>query len=102
MEQSEFTRAYQKSCLNKLTELLSNMPPSRVAEAANMINSNQVTLYELPEILTTDEIAKHLRVHIRSVGGWIRSGKLKAFKAGHSYRVNRVDLIEFLTKKQVQ
>lgn len=64
-----------------------------------MTTNEAVNLQSLDEVLKTEDIAVYLRVHVLTVRRWINSGQLKAFKAGHSYRVNRVDLIDFLTKK---
>lgn len=47
--------------------------------------------------LTIDEIADTLRVHRRTVWGWIRSGQLHAYKAGKAWRVRESDLEQFLS-----
>ena len=48
------------------------------------------------EILTIAEIAEQLRVSNRTVRNWIDSGKLKAFKFGLQYRINKADFEEFI------
>lgn len=45
---------------------------------------------------TIEEVAKMLKVAYLTVYRWIRSGKLKAIKAGKQYRVKRVWLNLFL------
>jgi excisionase family DNA binding protein len=50
----------------------------------------------LPNFLTTGEVASQLKVAPRTVGEWIRSGQLRAVKAGRDWRVSPRDLDEFL------
>lgn len=47
------------------------------------------------KLLTTKEVAKHLRVSERSVFRYIHSGKLKATKIGY-WRISVNDLEKFL------
>jgi PTS system nitrogen regulatory IIA component len=47
-------------------------------------------------IFTPEEISKGLQVADRTIYGWIKRGKLKAFKAGHLWRIKRTDLESFL------
>ena len=54
------------------------------------------------EILTIAEIAESLRVSNRTVRNWIDSGKLKAFKFGLQYRVNKEDFEEFIKNSEVK
>lgn len=52
---------------------------------------------ESEKLLTTNEIAKILRVHQRTVQRWISSNQLKATKVGPKIlRVRKKDLDEFL------
>ncbi len=46
--------------------------------------------------LTPEDIAQRLHVSTITVGKWLRSGKLKGFKAGRLWRVRECDLQEFL------
>ena len=50
------------------------------------------------EWLTVEDIAKELRVHVGTVRGWIREGKLKAGKFGRDYRIRREDYEDFIQK----
>lgn len=45
---------------------------------------------------TLEEIAEILRVAYMTVYRWVRSGKLKAVKAGKQYRVRSTELDKFL------
>jgi excisionase family DNA binding protein len=49
-------------------------------------------------IMTCDEVAEYLRVHVSSVRRWSRSGKLAAFKVGErgDWRYRQQDVIAFL------
>ena len=54
------------------------------------------------EVLTIAEIAETLRVSNRTIRNWIDSGKLKAFKFGLQYRVNKEDFEEFIKNSEVK
>jgi len=45
---------------------------------------------------TTTEVATRLKVAPRTVGEWIRTGQLRAIKAGRDWRVSPNDLEAFL------
>lgn len=44
------------------------------------------------EVLTAEEVAAYLRIHLITVRRWCRQGELPAAKVGRSYRIRRVDL----------
>ncbi|MGD9933061.1 MAG: helix-turn-helix domain-containing protein [Dehalococcoidia bacterium] len=52
----------------------------------------------LPELLSPEEAAEYLRVHVQTVRAWIRSGKLKASRlvGQRSLRIHRSDLASVL------
>ena len=52
------------------------------------------------EYYSIDEVAKMLKVAYLTVYRWVRSGKLKAVKAGKQYRIKRDDLDIFLERKR--
>lgn len=45
---------------------------------------------------TIEEVAKMLKVVYLTVYRWIQDGKLKAYKAGKQYRVEKEDLNNFV------
>ena len=49
-------------------------------------------------IMTCDEVAEFLRVHVSSVRRWSRSGKLRAYKLGGrgDWRYRQQDVLAFL------
>ncbi len=49
-------------------------------------------------IMTCDEVAEFLRVHVISVRRWSRSGKLRAYKVGGrgDWRYRQQDVLGFL------
>lgn len=49
---------------------------------------------------TIEEVAKMLKVVYLTVYRWIQSGKLKAYKAGKQYRIEKNDLQRFLEIKK--
>ena len=48
------------------------------------------------EWLTVEEIAQELKMHVDTVRGWIREGKLKGAKFGRDYRIRREDYEKFI------
>ena len=52
-------------------------------------------------IMTCDEVAAFLRVHVSSVRRWSRTGKLRAFKVGGrgDWRYRHKDVLAFLYKE---
>ena len=50
------------------------------------------------EIMTCDEVAEFLRVHVSSVRRWSRCGKLRAYKLGGrgDWRYRQQDVLAFL------
>lgn len=49
------------------------------------------------ELLTTQEVADHLKVALRTVYSYIDSGKLKAIRMEGLWRIRLSDLEEFLS-----
>lgn len=45
---------------------------------------------------TTDEVAERLGLHVRTVRGYLRDGRLTAVRIGKQYRIAREDLDAFL------
>ncbi len=56
------------------------------------------------ELLTTEEIAKRLKVNVVTVRRWLESGKLAGEHLGHriGYRVRPSDLDEFLARRSAE
>ena len=51
--------------------------------------------------LTTDEIARDLKVNVKTVRNWINSGELAAIDVGGEYRVYRKDYEDFINRRKV-
>ena len=49
---------------------------------------------------TIEEVAQMLKVAYLTVYRWVRSGKLKAARAGKQYRIRQSDLDNFLTNSK--
>ena len=47
------------------------------------------------QLLTVDEVAGRLNMHVKTVRRYIREGKLKARRIGKEYRITRADLDAF-------
>ena len=51
---------------------------------------------------TIEEVAKMLKVVYLTVYRWIQDGKLRAYKAGRQYRIEKSDLDNFLEKAKTK
>ena len=51
---------------------------------------------EKDEVLTTDEAMEYLRISKPTFLKYIRTGRIKAIKAGNGYRVLQSELLRFL------
>jgi len=51
--------------------------------------------------LTTDEIAKDLKVNVKTVRNWINSGELAAIDVGGEYRIYRRDYEDFINRRKI-
>lgn len=49
---------------------------------------------------TLSEVAKKLGLHYNTIYSFVRSGKLKAYKFGRSYRVSEVELKKYIEGKK--
>jgi excisionase family DNA binding protein len=52
------------------------------------------------EMLTVEEVAKRLKVHIKTVRHWINTGELEAMDIGRGYRISKSDLQAFIEKRK--
>jgi excisionase family DNA binding protein len=50
---------------------------------------------ESPELLSVFDIAKRLKLHVKTVRNYVREGRLKAVRIGKQYRIARSDLEAF-------
>ncbi len=59
------------------------------------------TQWDDKAIMTCDEVAQFLRVHVSSVRRWSRNGKLRAFKVGGrgDWRYRHQDVLAFLHRE---
>ena len=51
--------------------------------------------------LTTDEIAKDLKVTVKTVRNWINAGELAAIDVGGEYRINRKSYEDFINRRKI-
>lgn len=52
------------------------------------------------ELMTLDEVARHLRIGKRTAYAWAKSGKLPAFKVGGSWRFDRADIQKWVQEQK--
>jgi excisionase family DNA binding protein len=48
------------------------------------------------QLYSTEEVAEQLGLHVRTVRGYVRDGRLRAVRIGKQYRVTREDLEAFV------
>jgi excisionase family DNA binding protein len=54
------------------------------------------------ELLTVQEVAKHLKVDEKTVRRWIIKGDLAAINLGKGYRIYKSDLDDFISKRRTK
>jgi excisionase family DNA binding protein len=54
------------------------------------------------ELLTVQEVAKHLKVDEKTVRRWISKGDLAAINLGKGYRIYKSDLDDFIEKRRTK
>jgi excisionase family DNA binding protein len=52
------------------------------------------------EMLTVEDVAKQLKVHIKTVRHWINTGELEAMDIGRGYRISKPDLQTFIDRRK--
>ena len=52
-------------------------------------------------LLTPEQVAGILQVHILTIYGYIREGKLAAIRLGRSYRITPQDLEQFIESNRI-
>lgn len=58
-------------------------------------------LANAPELMTTKEVAKFLRVSVETLADWRREGKLKSMRLNHrTVRISRSEVQRFLDECQ--
>jgi excisionase family DNA binding protein len=50
---------------------------------------------QTPELLSVFDVAKRLNLHVKTIRGYVRDGRLRAVRIGKQYRIARADLEEF-------
>ena len=48
------------------------------------------------QLYSTEEVAEQLGLHVRTVRGYVRDGRLRAVRIGKQYRITRADLEAFV------
>jgi excisionase family DNA binding protein len=70
---------------------------------STMLETQVLGDYLMPQAenwLTTEEIAKDLKVNVNTVRRWIQSGELVALDVGGEYRVSREDYENFIQRRK--
>lgn len=51
-----------------------------------------------PDVLTVEEVATILRVHVRSVQRWARDGRIASVRIGRSYRFTSTEVLRVMLR----
>lgn len=54
--------------------------------------------FDLPQVLTSEEAAKALRVSGESVRRWLRDGSMRGVRVGRTWRVSRDEVLRVLNE----
>ena len=57
---------------------------------------------EQKELYTARELAEKLRVNIMTIYRYIKTGKLKAYKIGKEFRIDKKEFQRFLNKTKIK
>lgn len=55
-----------------------------------------------PEVLTADDCAKLLQVHVRTVGNYVQERGLPAHRLGQEFRFRRSEVLAWLSKQTTE
>lgn len=53
-------------------------------------------MYMEEQLYSAEDVARRLGLHVRTVRGYVREGRLKAVRIGKQYRIRQADLDEFV------
>lgn len=64
----------------------------------NVSSIYQIMFAEYPDIVTVAQLQKMLHISRQLSYELINSGQIRAFKVGNSYRIPKIDVIDFVMK----
>jgi excisionase family DNA binding protein len=64
------------------------------------LNVGEQPMQKDTEMLTVEDVAKQLKVHIKTVRHWINTGELEAMDIGRGYRISKADLQAFIDRRK--
>jgi excisionase family DNA binding protein len=67
-----------------------------------MYNKDKIMLNNNKEFYKTEELASLLQVNVMTIYRYIKAGKLKAYKLGRGFRIDKKDFDDFLNKMKVK
>jgi putative molybdopterin biosynthesis protein len=54
----------------------------------------------LSQLMTPQEVADYLRVHVLTIYRYIKAGEIPAAKIGGRYRIDQADVVRFLKNRK--
>ena len=64
------------------------------------LNVGEQPMQDDSAMLTVEDVAKQLKVHIKTVRHWINTGELEAMDIGRGYRISKADLQAFIDRRK--
>lgn len=61
-----------------------------------------MNIQPMPNLLTPEQVADVLQIHVLTVYNYIRQGKLSAIRLGRSYRISPEDLARMIETNRVK
>lgn len=56
----------------------------------------------MEEMFTLEEVAKRLKVSVKTIRRWLQEGRLTGFKMGKLWRVKETELVAFIERQTQQ
>ena len=78
-------------------ELANSVHPSAIRESSR---GGPLIVNPIGELMTADEVAEYLRVNRTRIYRLLKRKELPAFKVGTDFRLRRVDVVEWIIKKE--
>lgn len=96
MEPCQFTQRLQKKLINEIANDLYRQGYERTRAFKSELDD--MLMQPESKYFSVEGIAKDLAVSTETVRRWVRTGKLKAVRAGRQYRITPDDLAGFLER----
>lgn len=59
-----------------------------------------ISLADLPEIMSVEQVAQHLNVCRATAYNWCKLGDIPSFKVGNTRRIRKTSLLEWISRQE--